>query len=533
MKLPLRINSIFEGKQPSQYFGKDGTYLSSIAIDPDYPISSSDVEPSGFAVPIGYSVFSGANVTAAPVAIITNPKNTLTYAVLTNGRLISYNSSLASETLIGTVTGGKAHGAAYYNNYIYIFGTGASENDVSRYGPLNNSPTLVDAVWTGATLGSLAVISDTTYPTLRSVEMPNHWAHVHGDNALYFLDYESKAGGSAPGQGLVHKIKTSKTTNEGDTNNGSAYNVLDLPMGFYPTAITNVNTNILITGILSTDTTINQGRAAFVLWDPTDTVSFFLGPVPMSDSLVTAALNVNGQVFVWTGNAQNGVKLSQYTGGTSMSDILTQSEGLPPFAGAVASNGSRISWGGFTTIPSVAAIVSGYGSKDPRLPVGLHNIAKASSSGATPIVTAIGYVQQSSFIQPKLVIGWNDASATGIDQYSATATLASKLRWMVNIGQRFQINKIRIPFGGAVAANTTITPAIYLDDSASAVTPALTVINNTNYSGKRKVIYKGEHLKGYVGENSFIFELAWTSTNPLPVAFPIIFDIDLIEDETN
>lgn len=533
MKYPIRINSIFDGQSPARYYGKEGTYLNSIAIDPDYPISSSDIEPSGFAVPIGYSVFSSGTVNAAPVAIINTPKTTLTYVVLNNGKLISYNSSLAGETLIGTVTGNEAHGGIYYNNYIYIFGTGASHNDVSRYGPLDGSASLTNGVWTGATLGSQAVISDTTYPTLRSVEMPNHWAHVHGDGALYFLDYESKSGGSAPGQGLVHKIKTSKTTNEGDTNNGSAYNALDLPLGFYPTTITNVNTNILITGILSTDNNINQGTAAFIQWDPTDTVSFFLGPIPMGDPLVTASLNVNGHVFVWSGNAQNGVKLSSYGGGNSMSDLLIQSEGLPPMAGAVASNGSRISWGGFTTIPSATASVFGYGSKDPRLPVGLHNIAKASSAGATPIVTAIKYVQQDSFVQPKLVIGWNDASGSGLDKYATDATLANKLRWMFNVGQRFQISKIRIPFGGAVNSTTSVVPAIYLDDSATAVTPALTTINNTNYSGKRKVIYKGEHLKGYVGENSFIFELTWSSTNPLPIGFPILIEIDILEDETN
>ena len=47
------------------------------------------------------------------------------------------------------------------------------------------------------------------------------------------------------------------------------------------------------------------------------------------------------------------------------------------------------------------------------------------------------------------------------------------------------------------------------------------------------LIKEGEHLKGYVGENSFIFELAWSSTNPLPIGFPIKIDIDLLDDETN
>ena len=118
----------------------------------------------------------------------------------------------------------------------------------------------------------------------------------------------------------------------------------------------------------------------------------------------------------------------------------------------------------------------------------------------------------------------------GIDQYSTTGTLVSYMRWNFNIGQKFSITKGSIPFAGAVAANTIITPKIYLDDLSSNV--ALTVINNTNYPSKRKVIYKGTELKNCLGQNNFMLELAWTSTNPLPVALPIIFTVELWEDES-
>ena len=112
-----KVNSIFEGQAPSQYFGIDGTFIVSRAIDPDFPISSSDIKTSGFCVPIGYSKFSGSNVTSQVVAIINTPKDTKTYVVLSNGRLISYDNALSNETLIGTVTGSTAGGACYYNNY--------------------------------------------------------------------------------------------------------------------------------------------------------------------------------------------------------------------------------------------------------------------------------------------------------------------------------------------------------------------------------------------------------------------------------
>lgn len=538
----LRIDSILEGQAPSQYFGQQGTFIASLAIDPDYPISSSDIKTSGFAVPISYIKFSGSNVTSPVIAEINNPKNNLTYVILSNGRLISYNSSLASETLIGTVAGNSAGGAAYYNNYIYIFGTGASHDDVSRYGPLNNSPTLVDNVWKGATLGSLAALSNTTYPTLQGVSIPNHWGFVHGyDNSLYFLDFESKTGGSSPGQGLVHRIHTRTVTDQGDTNGNSipsAYGALLLPLGFYPTSIVNFNTSVMIIGIATTDNNINQGRAAFVLWDTTNASGFFLGPIPLPDVLATAALNTNGDVYIWSGNAQNGVRLSKYNGGQSVSDVLLQEEGFPPLAGAVDAVGSRIVWGGFTSNPSSGACVWAYGSKDARLPTKLHNVLKTSNTGTTPMVTAVKYVQQDSYKQPKVVVAWNDGSGSGIDKYSSSGSLVSVMRWMFNIGQKFEITRIRIPLAGAVDSTTSIQPKIYFDDLSfspgvsGANGAALPVIDtNSTFAGKRKALYKGASLTGYLGFNNFVLELVWSNTTPMPVALPIIIQVDIKDDE--
>lgn len=521
----LKINQVFKGHSATQYMGAEGTYNTSTAIDPDLPIVSTGVRTSGFAVPVGYAVFSGVNVNVYVVRILNNPKNTLTYAVLSNGRLISYSSSLGSETLIGTVTGGTATWAEYYNNYIYIFGTGASTDDISRYGPLNNSPTLVDNVWKGATLGTQTALTNTTYPALRSVSIPNHVAHVHGDNSLYFTDFIN-------GQGLIHRINTKKVTNEGDTNGTtvpSAYNALDLPFGFYPTAIESYGTSLLVTGIYTVDTTVNQGQSAFILWDPTDTTSFFLGPIFLPDPLCTAVKNVNGRVCIWSGNAQNGVRLSLYGGGQEVEEKVYQEEGLPPFAGAVDSLGSRVIWGGFSTNPSTGAVVWAYGSKDARLPKGLHNIIKTSSAGTTPIVTALKYVLQSSNVTPKPVVAWRDGTGSGIDQYSTSATLASYIRFMMNIGEQFDIREIKIPIAGAVDANTTITPKIWFDDLSSSKT--LAVINNTNYPSKRKVIYNGAELKDTLAFNNAVLEFAWTGTTPLPIGMPITLKVEVKEDE--
>ncbi len=314
---------MFQGQSATQYFGADGTYQTSMAVDPDLPIVSTDVRTSGYAVPVGYAKFSGSNVTAAVLRLITDPKDANKfYAVLTNGRLISYTGSFASETLVGTVAGGLATWAEYYNNYIYIF-TGTN---VSRYGPLNNSPSLVDTVWTGATLGSQTALTNTTYPSLRSVQMPNHVAHVHGDNSMYVCDFIN-------GQGKIHRINTKKVTDEGDTNGtavASAYGALTLPFGFYPTALESRGVFLVISGIYTVDTVVNQGRSALILWNTTNTVSFDVGPIFLPDPLVTALLDVNGTTYVWTGNSQNGVRVSKYEGGQSVGDVCYQEEGLPP-----------------------------------------------------------------------------------------------------------------------------------------------------------------------------------------------------------
>lgn len=521
-RIKLKINSIFEGMSPSRYFGVDGTFDQSIAIDPDYPILNSATRTSGFAVPIGMAVFSGANVTSTVVSLINDPKDTLTYAILSNGRLISYNSALGSETLIGTVTGGTASSATYYNNYIYIFGTNSGV-DIARYGPLNNSPTLTNAWWT-STLG-LTALTNTTYPSLNGVPIPNHIGHVHGDFSLYVTDFIN-------GQGVIHRINTVKVTNEGDTNSTvvpSAYNVLDLPWGFYPTSIESFSTSVIILGQYSVNGTVNQGRSAFILWDPTNTNTWYQGPVFLEDPFATAMLNVNGTIYIWSGNGQNGFRLSKYSYGESVNDVALFEEGFPPFNTAVDAIGNKIIWGGTTTTPITSACVWSYGSKDARLPTGVQNIAKTTSAGTTPIVTALKYAQQSSNIQPKAIVAWHDGTTQGIDQYSSSATLASVLRWTFNVGQRFNIMRIRIPFGGAVVANTTITPTIYFDDFSSS--QALTVINNANFPGSRKHIYKVPEMQNFVGENNFVLELVWSGTNPLPVALPILIDIELKDDE--
>lgn len=366
MKKRIVIDNIFPGFAPSANFGGAGEYLFSLGIDPDIPSTdaATDIRTGGFIRPVSYAAFSSTEIDAAPIAIITNPKNTLTYVVLTNGKLISYTSALTSAAAvsIGQVTGNVATGAWYYNNYIYIVGT----TDISRYGPLNNSPSLTNGVWTGATLGSLTALTNTTYPTtLFSTKYLNHYGTSHVDGDAYFLDYKA-------GVGYVHKISTIKTTDEGDTNDSSTYIVLDLPFGYMPTSISSFGNDLAIVATQTSDTGVNQGNAKLFLWDTTS-VSFYRA-ISLPDPICTVLGYENGVLKGISGSLSGGYRLWQYVGGDTIQTLKIIEDGNPPMQGAFAFVGNRMVWAATTSTPIVSSGLYAYGSKSDLFPKGLHNI---------------------------------------------------------------------------------------------------------------------------------------------------------------
>lgn len=366
--LEIKIESIFDGIMPSANFGGKGQYLAGVGIDPDVPASdgATDLKTAGLIRPVNYASFSGGNVTSHPIAIINTPKDTKTYVVLANGRLISYDSSLANETLIGTVSGGVANGAFYYNNYIYIVGT----TDVSRYGPLDNSPALTDGVWTGSTLGSLTALTNTTYPTsLLSVSYLNHFGAVHVDNRAYFLDFLA-------GQGMIHFIKTKKTTNEGDTNDVSSYSAFNkLPFNYLPTTISSYGNDIVVAASYTSNGSVNQGSAALFFFNPGDTTPSFYRVVQLPDSICTVLKYENGILYGISGEINGGYRLWKYLGGDSVQTIKVVEDGYAPLQGAYSAIANRLVWGANNTYPITCSGLYAYGSKSDLFPKGLHHIA--------------------------------------------------------------------------------------------------------------------------------------------------------------
>jgi len=520
MQKKITINSILGGQSVTEYFSADDSYLASIAIDPDMPVGSS-VKASGCLVPVVYEEFSGANITGYPKWLITNIKDALVYAYMSDGKVVSYNSSLASETLLTTPTSGAGNGADYYKNYLYF----ATPTDVARYGPLNGSPSLTQTVWTGATLGSQVALANTTYPTIGGVSIPNHPMHSHADGALYFADVIN-------GAGVLHKIKTTKVTVEGDTNDTSVYNALDLPQGWFITDIDSWGLDVAILAIQTSSSSIDQGKSALFLWDPTNTLTFYRGPIYLPDPLATSLANANGRLYIWSGNAVAGVRLSEYIGGDSVSEIAFLEDGLPPLAGCCDVNGSRIVWGQTVSIPETAVSVMSYGSKNSRLPKSIHNIARATS--ASGLCTALKYVQQGSSVQ-KLVIGSGTGSAYALDKFSTTSAYDSIWRSkMFTVGSRFTIDRIRIPLGVALAANMSLVVKLVYDDGSA--TKILTTINTTNFTaGTRKIIFDQQSIldNSITPQNNFFIELSWGGSVKLPIIFPLEIIIDIQSDESN
>lgn len=513
----VEFSSILGGISNTYHDGGDNQYVAALGIDPDQAVvSGSQIRTSGIITPLAYTKFSGGALTGVPLWMMTTAKDDKFYVHLNNGRLVQYSNTFGSETNLATAASSSGNGSAYYNNYIYMM----TNTDVSRWGPIDGTAALTDNVWTGTTLGSQTATTNTTYPTTRQIGLPNHAAHVHTDGNLYFCDVLN-------GQGVLHKITTKKVTAEGDTNNGSAFNVMQLPFGWYPTDIESYGTDLAITAIQSVTTgnpILAQGRSALFLWDTFSALPY--KQIALADPLATAILNVNGELKVFTGNANSGSRLSRYLGGESLTASAFLEEGVSPFAGAIDSFGSRTTFGASTTYPQVSASCFSVGSKDGMEKEVLHNTVMTTSVGLTPVVTCLKYATQASGLKPVPVVGWTDSATQGIDKYSPTGTLLSVWRSrIVDVGTKFSFQKVYIVLDKTLGAGMSITPKLFIDDESSSTT--LAVINSTNYSGRTTIVYRRPELPNtFIGDHNFMVELQWASTAAVSVIdMEVVIDV--------
>lgn len=362
----IKIETIFDGQQPSQLFGQADEFLASIGIDPDMPRTdtATDKKAGGVIRPVNYEKLSGSNVDSYPIAILTTPKDSNVYTILKNGKVISYNSSLGSETLIGQLRERNAEGAWYYNNYIYI----TTSVNVARYGPLDGTPSLNNTWWSSLSLTAMTI---NDYPqTLLSVPYLKHHGISHVDGSSYFLDYIN-------GTGYVHQITTSKNTNEGDTNNGSEYGLLDFPFNYMPLSICSMGNNMVVSASLTQNGNIQQGKAAWFFFNPADTIPSFYHVVHLPDTICPAMIYANGYLYGWAGDLDGGYRLVRYLGGDTVETLKYIEEGNAPMQNAIDAIANKLLWAADSTIPMTASGVYGYGSKSDLFPRGLHHVAIA------------------------------------------------------------------------------------------------------------------------------------------------------------
>jgi hypothetical protein len=533
-KLEIKINSVLNGWKVGEFESVEGQFNFSRGIDPDLSYGSSSPKPTGAITPTAYAPFSGAEVNSYPVAIITTPKTALVYAVLANGKLISYNQTLAlaSENHIGTVAGDVAHGAFYYNNYIYITGTGAGQDDVSRYGPLDGTAALTDNVWKGATLGTQTGLANPPYPEVDSVRYPKHWGHVHSDNTAYFFDF-------VDGQGRIHAIKTTKGTAEGDTDDGSAYDVLDLPFGYKPTDIESYGKDLIISAIQihESGTILVSGAPALFLWDTTDEDSFYRQIDLPELREITALQNKGGRIYVFGGNTSGqGYTVGVYDGAFGLEHTEFFPDGHPPLASAVAVFGNRISWGSKAAgaLAGATPMVISMGYKNPKWN-GRAIHSPAAPTGDQTTISALAYVQKTSGQTPRYVIGSRGDTFQRLSTLNTGGTQNSAIEFgEFVIGQPFKVTKIRILLDGSVSSGVNFQPLLLFDNLASVY--ALRDVDNSNYPGKRRIVWKRPELdevKGGIsaqGSHSFRLIFNYSGNILRSILLPITIELELLDD---
>ena len=511
----IKIENILGGRSNLQNFSTSGQFDSSIAIDPNLPATDSSIRNSGYLRPVSMSKFSGSEITGVPLWFVSNPKTTSTYLYANDGKVHTVTNTLSMGTALNSgtaLTSSSGNGASYYDNYAYF----AKNTDIARYGPLNGSPTLTQTYWS-STL-SLTAPTNTTYPTLRGVQIPNHPMHRHVDNKLYFGDVNSS------NQGILNYIKTTKTSVEGDTNNGSTYQALNFSYGQYPTCIESYGTDLAIGLIEQSETTSPvtiQKNAKISFWDTTSVSYNKIIDKELPDPFITAMKNVNGILFVWTGNANGGVRLLKFVGGYSFIEVAYLEEGVPPMQGAVDHDFERLYWGGYTTYPESFAVMYALDIVSNALQC----VAKSTSSGATQNTTAVKFITQTNMTDGIPVIGWSDGTSKGLDSRSTTYGVSVFRSQKFRVGGKGQITKISIPLCQAVSSNMTLIPTIYTDNLTSST--SLTTINNTNYPNSDKLIVIRPLSLSF--NYDFILELRWSGTALLTVALPITVEIETLE----
>ena len=133
----ININSIHGGISTTLNQGNADSYLGACAIDTDEKVNG---RISGTISPTARQKF---NETSGSLWLERNDVNDYIYYYTKDGEF-GFIDEDGETNIIAELTESKGNGLKYYNNYYYL----AGNNNIHRYGPMNDTPVLVEDWWT-------------------------------------------------------------------------------------------------------------------------------------------------------------------------------------------------------------------------------------------------------------------------------------------------------------------------------------------------------------------------------------------------
>ena len=543
-KFEIRIESILGGHASSPFFASDDQYTWSHGIDPSLQVdlitTSKIGGPSGLLRPVALKNVGTTTVTNQVNWLAVDPKTAtatvFVYASDGSVYTITNPQSPSTSTISGLGDlndGGDAsgNGMAYYDNYIYF----ARDTTIARYGPLDGTPAFIDDYWVG-TLG-LTALTDQTYPhpvESNNTPYPNHFLHRHSDGKLYIADVVGN-------QGTLHYVKTSKTTTEGDTNDGSTYNAVSVGYGLWPTSIESYGSDLAIAFFEAPNTTelgsSNERRtkpikAKVAFWDTTTAKVDKITWVEFPDPYISAMKNVGGVLYVISGSPGNlGFRVSRFIGGYTFEEVAFIPVADLCFPGAVDARGKQLIFGTYSSM-SPGGVVLSLGGRSSLFNDKIFGIGGASENEMVTAVLLPVVSAGDSYTLDGLITGLSGGGGTDTlsGAWDRTENVSFVAEWRSRyymIGQRFKITKLRIPMASPMQANVNVSVDFVVDRPSNTTTHSLSSIDGSIDS---HLVVRRCSVEGRLG---FYLELAWDSTKGNPIAtigLPIIIEGELIDD---
>ena len=530
--LTIRIDSILGGHSPTTHFSRADQFRASIGIDPSQPITDTtlaySIVSSGLLRPNGIRKLTDSILTNAPMWMESNPKDGNVYVYDYAGSVYTIGSNFDTFTALsdaGEMTGAHGNGCAYYDNYIYF----AKDTTVARYGPLNGTPLFNGDYWV-TTLSKTRLTENANYPSdsRTSIKYPTHVMHRHSDGKLYIADVVDN-------KGTIHYIATTKSSVEGDTDNGSTYNKVQVGYGLIPTCMESYGNELVVAFYEGTNAFLSQSRAKVAFWDTTSQNVNKITWVEFPDPYISSMKNIDGVLYVASGRVNSdGFRVTRFVGGYTFEEVDFYGTGSMPFPDAMDGQSNQLLFGSFTDVPVTSGCVYSRGLNNSSLGMGRFVIAGASYSSAVSNVTSLHLSDNwnMGFLAP--TVGWSTGASggdvNGIDKKATTYGLINQIWWSqtYRIGQPFKIKKIRIPLAQILTSTMSIVPKIYTNSNGGST--ILDTINSTNFGNALSVVIKPENL---TADNCFWLELKWTGTTLCVVELPIIIEYELLDINSN